>query len=86
MSAFISAAILTIGGSLISNSIAQSKQEKAQKRAEEQAAADAAQARKAEVFAKTEGEGLGDLAEISLEIDDTVDEEEEALRQGSLRV
>ena len=49
-------------------------QQKASKRAQELAKEDAIeaekQARKAEVFADTEGEGVGSLGQISLEVDD----------------
>tara|TARA_R110000796_G_scaffold124706_1_gene239194 strand:+ start:685 stop:879 length:195 start_codon:yes stop_codon:yes gene_type:complete len=49
-------------------------QAKATKKANKKAEADALeaekQARKAEVFAETEGEGVGSLAQISLEVDD----------------
>lgn len=34
-------------------------------------------ARKAEVFAETEGEGVGNLGKVSLEVDPNLDEEEE---------
>ena len=49
-------------------------QQKASKKAQKEAKADAIeaekQARKAEVFADTEGEGVGSLGQISLEVDD----------------
>ncbi len=49
-------------------------QQKASRKAEKRAKADAIeaekQARKAEVFAETEGEGVGSLGQISLEVDD----------------
>ena len=49
-------------------------QQKASKKAQKEAKADAIeaekQARKAEVFAETEGEGVGSLGQISLEVDD----------------
>lgn len=61
----------------IGNSVYQAKQ---QKKASKQARADAIaaekQARKAEIFADTEGEGIGQLAQISLEVDDTELDEE----------
>lgn len=53
------------------------------KRAETKADKDAATAAKAEVFAETEGEGIGGVAEISLEVDDDLDEEEINRRSGS---
>jgi hypothetical protein len=49
-------------------------QQKASRKAQKEAKADAIeaekQARKAEVFAETEGEGVGSLGQISLEVDD----------------
>jgi hypothetical protein len=55
-------------------------QNKQSKKARKQAKADALeadkQARKAEVFAETEGEGVGNLGQISLEVDDEEIEEE----------
>ena len=49
-------------------------QQKASRKAQKEAKADAIeaekQARKAEVFADTEGEGVGSLGQISLEVDD----------------
>lgn len=51
------------------------KQKKAQRQAEKDALEADKQARKAEVFAETEGEGTGQLGQISLEVDD--DEEED---------
>lgn len=56
-------------------------QKNAAKQAKRDAAKDALKAekdaRKAEVFADTEGEGVGNLGQISLEVDDTLDEDEE---------
>lgn len=61
----------------------QSKRNKeAAKKAQDQLNADAARARRATVFSETEGEGQGTIGEISLEIDDEIDDEEESLRQG----
>ena len=55
-------------------------QGKQSKKARKQAKADALeadkQARKAEVFAETEGEGIGSLGQVSLEVDDEEIEEE----------
>ena len=59
-------------------------QEKAKKDAAKQALEDQKQARKAEVFAETEGEGIGSLGNISLEVDDELEEEEELT--GNLRI
>lgn len=42
------------------------------KKARQEGLEDAKQARKAETFAETEGEGTGNLGQISLELDDEV--------------
>ncbi len=47
---------------------------KAQKEARKDQLEDQKQAREAEVFSQTEGEGLGQLGAISLEVDDELDE------------
>jgi len=61
----------------------QSKRNKdAAKKAQEKMDADAARARRASVFSETEGEGQGTVGEITLDVDDEIDEEEEAQRQG----
>lgn len=91
MSAFFTAAILVSAAVSVGTSIyTANKQEAAQKKAAAKAAADAkkaaAEARRAEVFAETEGEGIGQVGEVSLAIDEEVDDEEIAQRQGSLRV
>jgi hypothetical protein len=56
-------------------------QKNAAKQAKKDAAKDALKAekdaRKAEVFAETEGEGVGNLGKISLEVDENLDEDEE---------
>ena len=65
-------ATTTIGSAVIQN--------KQSKKARREAKADALeadkQARKAEIFAETEGEGVGNLGQISLEVDDEEIEEE----------
>jgi hypothetical protein len=66
---------------------AQKAQNKAQERANDQAKRDAEAQRKrdiearkeanrARVFAETEGEGLGDIGEVNLSVDDEIDEDE----------
>jgi hypothetical protein len=77
MSGIISAAVIVAGTSLYSSSKQRSAQRKAQKKATADALEAERQARKAEVFAETEGEGIGQLGQISLDIDDEIDEEEE---------
>lgn len=47
---------------------------KAQKEARKDQLEDQKRAREAEVFSQTEGEGLGQLGAISLEVDDELDE------------
>lgn len=67
----------------VSTIISSRAQKKAVKRARKQADKDAVAARKAELFAETEGEGIGELGQISLEVDDDLDDEEISRRQGS---
>lgn len=50
---------------------------KAQEQARKDQLEDQKQARKAEVFAETEGKGVGQFGQVSLEVDDELDEEEE---------
>ena len=65
-------------GSLLLGKIYENKaQKKAMKKAKRDEAAADKQARKAEVFAETEGEGLGQLGQISLEVDDDLEEDED---------
>lgn len=56
------------------------KRSKAEKKAKKEAEEDAIEAdkraRKAEVFAETEGEGIGNLGTVSLEVDDDLDDDE----------
>lgn len=86
MSFFIAGAVLV---STATSAIMARKQQKAQERAQKKAEEDALeadrQARKAEVFAETEGEGLGQLGQISLEVDDELDEDEE-ISAGNVRI
>ena len=49
---------------------------KAQEQARKDQLEDQRQARKAEVFAETEGQGKGQLGQVSLEVDDELEEEE----------
>ena len=78
-----------VAGAIVVSSIAITQQAKsAQKKAKKDAKKDALkadqQARKAEVFAETEGEGIGNLGQISLEVDDDLDEDE--LSTGNIRI
>lgn len=72
---WIAAAV--IATTTIGSAVIQGKQSrKAQKRAKADALEADKQARKAEVFAETEGEGVGSLGQVSLEVDDDEIEEE----------
>lgn len=74
MSFWIAGAIVVSG---VATGIQSRKaQEKARRDAEKDALKAEAQARKAEVFADTEGEGIGQLGNVSLEVDDELDEDE----------
>lgn len=64
--AVISSVVLNVGNTLIQ----QRANKKATKRAKQDALDAEKQARQAEVFAETEGEGIGQLGQISLEVDD----------------
>lgn len=73
---FVAAAVVA-GATLITST----QNRKAQKKAQKQAKADQLeaekQARKAEVFAETEGQGIGNLGQVSLEVDDDLEEDED---------
>ncbi len=66
VTAVVATTVFTAGSAVL--------QQKASRKAQKEAKADAIeaekQARKAEVFAETEGEGVGSLGQISLEVDD----------------
>lgn len=66
VTAVVASAAFSIGSTVL--------QQKASKKAAKQAKEDAVeaekQARAAEVFAETEGEGVGSLGKVSLEVDD----------------
>lgn len=53
------------------------ERKKAQEQARKDQLEDQKQARKAEVFAETEGQGTGQFGQVSLEVDDDLDEEAE---------
>lgn len=61
-------------------------QKRAAKKGRKQAEQDQIAARKAEVFAETEGEGVGGLGKVALAVDKEIDEEEELLRAGKSKV
>ncbi len=82
---FVATAIVgTIGATLYTSK----RNREAQREAEKQAKIDAnkaeAQARTAEVFAETEGEGLGNLGQVSLEVDDDLEEDEDVSTNVSI--
>jgi hypothetical protein len=82
---FIATAIVATAGATLYSS---KRQRDAQKAASKQAKIDAneaeAQARTAEVFAETEGEGLGNLGQVSLEVDDDLEEDEDVSTNVSI--
>lgn len=59
---------------------------RAGKKARKQALQDKIDARKAEVFAETEGQGVGNLGKVTLGIDEEIDPEKELLKQGKSKV
>ncbi len=75
MSFWIAGASILVGSQVIQAKQARSAQKKAKKDAERDALEADKQARMAEVFAETEGEGIGNLGKISLEVDDDLDED-----------
>ena len=76
MSFVAAAVVIAAGATLYSSNKARQAQEDAQKQAKLDAQEAERQARKSEAFAQTEGEGMGQLGQISLEVDDDLDEEE----------
>ena len=73
MSGIIAASVavgLTAASSIYTGVESRKAQKKAQKKAEEDALAAEKQSRKAEAFAETEGQGIGQLGQVSLEVDD----------------
>ena len=66
VTAVVATTTLSVGSSMLQAKATK----KANKQAKEDAVAAEKQARKAEVFAETEGEGVGSLGQVSLEVDD----------------
>lgn len=64
----------------------QAAAKKASKKAQKQALQDKIDARKAEVFAETEGDGVGSLGKVSLGIDDEISDDELLVKQGKSKV
>ena len=75
-------AIATVATTAVTASKARSAQKKAAKKAEQDAVEAENQSRKAETFAETEGSGIGQLGQISLE----VDEDEELETSGNISI
>ena len=83
MSFWVAGAITVVGSQVAIAKMSINAQKKAKKKAAADALEADKQARKAEVFAETEGEGIGDLGKISLEVDDDLDEEK---LSGNIRI
>jgi hypothetical protein len=64
----------------------QRKSRKAAKKGRQEALEDAATARRSEVFAETEGQGIGQLGKIALELDDEIDPNITNARAGKSKV
>lgn len=62
--------------------VQRNQNKKAQKRAERAAVRDRKNARKAEVFANTEGQAIGDLGVVDLSLDDDITEEARLKQMG----
>jgi hypothetical protein len=60
----------TIGLSVVQSLYGARQQKKAQKKAEKDALKDRRRADEEELFSKTEGEGIGQLGQVSLDVDD----------------
>ena len=71
--AWIATAVI-VGSTLYSTN----RQKKAAKQAKRDAAEADKQARKAEVFAETEGKGQGQLGQIDLTLEDEIEDEDES--------
>tara|TARA_R110000851_G_scaffold57574_6_gene134064 strand:- start:1060 stop:1308 length:249 start_codon:yes stop_codon:yes gene_type:complete len=73
---FIATAIIA-GTTLYTANKTKKASERAGREARMDSLEDQRQARKASVFAETEGKGTGQLGQISLEVDSEIDEDEE---------
>lgn len=66
-----------LAAAVIAGTVYQTRQaKKAQEQARKDQLEDQRQARRSEIFAETEGEGMGQLGKISLEVDDELEENE----------
>jgi len=81
---FVAAAI--IGTSVVGATVANVQAIDAKQDATKQAREDKARALEAAQFAETEGEGIGDTANINLSIDDTLDDDIRKQGQSNLSI
>ena len=79
---WVAAAI--VGTSVVGSLLQQRQTKKANKQARKDAVESEKQARKAEAFAETEGQGVGALGQISLEVDD--DEINDKVKSSTVRI
>lgn len=77
-------ATAVVATTLVSSTLQRKQSEKAKKQAKKDALEADQQARKAEAFAETEGEGVGALGQISMEVDD--DEITDKVKSSSVRI
>ncbi len=75
--------VATTAASTAANQMANKR---ATKKGRKQADQDRIDARKAEVFAETEGEGIGGLGKVQLGITEEIDEEKELRKKGKSAV
>lgn len=73
-----------IGTSVVGSLLQMRQTKKAQKQAKKDALEADRQSRKAEAFAETEGQGVGALGQISLEVDD--DEINDKVKSSTVRI
>lgn len=71
-----------VGTTVATALIGRNQADKAQKRAKRAAKKSRADARKAQAFADTEGQAIGDLGVVDLSIDDELDESQRLKKQG----
>lgn len=83
MSFFVAGSIF-VATTALQASVARNAKKNAQKDAKIDSAEANKQARKAEVFAETEGDGIGQMGQISLEVDQDLEEEE--ISSGNIRI
>lgn len=79
ITAAVATGVVSTGAGIVAN-------KRAGKKARQQALQDKIDARKAEVFAETEGSGIGNLGKVSLGVTDEIDEEKELTKMGKSKV